>query len=402
MGTESPDTERMHRLLGDALEDVELTADVVPAVLTGYEQRVKVRRYQAAGVVLAVLATAGAAATALPRGGTGREPVAGPQVFQGPDYCKHQHWAESPDTDTDVADHMSQNPSAEQANCEALQSALRSVFPEARLMPDFTAELAFDPRVDHAQVKKIEAEARNKSDSYFSDLAKYFGSELKYLALHPEDPANVYLPGRYTLITAGGREQITLGLETGPPGYGAPELGVLAIDSLDCGKMPSELAGKMQCTPVGTANAWHGTLWKTIEDPWNPWRAVAIVTDRRDQRLEVSGRAYDEEAWYEDGAYTTGIPAGPGPLKMPTWINRWTGQTSQSWAPPASHALTQQQWARFLDSPALAEYADSYLGYVKKVPRSEGTEAPRSTPSQSPSQSHSQSPGQSLSQSLTH
>ena len=73
----SPTPKGCTSLFDAALDDVDLTGDVVPGVLTGYAHRVKVRRYQAAGVAAAALAAAGIAVSALPHGGgaTRRHPA---------------------------------------------------------------------------------------------------------------------------------------------------------------------------------------------------------------------------------------------------------------------------------------------------------------------------------------
>jgi hypothetical protein len=69
-----------------------------------------------------------------------------------------------------------------------------------------------------------------------------------------------------------------------------------------------------------------------------------------------------------------------------TWINRWTGQTHEGSAPPALHALTEAQWAQFLDSPALQKFADSYLAYVATMPAGNGYGSQQPAPS--PTRSH--------------
>lgn len=362
MGTEHADTERMHRLLGDALTEVDLSADVVPAVLTGYGHRVKVRRYQAAGVALAVLATAGAAISVLPRNGVGRESTAVAPASQEPDHCQHQRWSVVPVPHVG-ADARESDPGPDQANCEALTTALRAVVPQAGLVPDYVPDLTLDTRLDQALVKRVSDEKKSGSPQGQADEIKYFGAELKYLAVHPDDPANVYNPIGYTLVTAAGREH--LGIILGPgkstPGYPASFVG--SIDSNDCKNMPAALAGKAECTPVGTADGWHGALWKDSYMITTGWASAAVVTDKQGKSIQFLATGYDGEAWYQESEYE-----GFQSPQSTTWVNRWTGQTSSAANPPASHALTQQQWAVFFTSPAFQKYADSYAAYAGKLP----------------------------------
>jgi hypothetical protein len=210
MGTEQPDTGAMHRLFDDALDDVDLTENVVPAVLAGYERKVKVRRYQSAGIALAVLATAGAAISALPRGGAAGSASPAASGAQSVDYCKHHQWTPAA---ADGAKTLHVDLPVFHTNCEALRTALQSVFPDAELVPLFNRNLALDPRVDQTLLKKIQ----QKTDTTKSvdDAEKYFGAELDYLADHPEDPANVYVPDHYTLITPAGPEGVGVGLPEG-------------------------------------------------------------------------------------------------------------------------------------------------------------------------------------------
>lgn len=363
MGTESPDTERMHRLLGGALTDVDLTADLVPAVLTGYQHRVKVRRYQGAGVALAVLATAGVGISVLPRDGVRRETTVVAPASREPDHCKHQRWSVMPVPHIGAAAQES-DPGPDQANCEALTTALRSMFPQAGLVPDYVPDLTLDTRLDQALVNRVSAEKKSGSPQGQADETKYFGSELKYLAVHPDDPANVYDPIGYTLITPAGREH--LGVILGPgravPGYPASFVG--SVDSDACGNMPAALAGKAECTPVGTADGWHGALWKNSYLITTGWESVAVVTDKQGKSIQFLASGYDGEAWYQKSEYE-GFQSDP---QSTTWVNRWTGQTASATNPPGSHALSQQQWAAFFDSPAFQRYADSYLAYASKLP----------------------------------
>jgi len=365
MGTEHPDTEGMHRLFGDALDDVDLTGDVVPAVLTGYRRRVKTRRYQSAGVALAVLATAGAAVSTLPRGGDAVKvtPATAP-ANQNTNYCGHRQWADvsplSPNTTRPLA--ADPRVAADQANCEAFQTAVRAVFPAARIVPVFTADLGLDPRVDQALLKQVDADEYTNADQWSADIAKHFGSELKYLAVHPEDPANVYMPDAYELVTAAGRELVDAGI-VAPLAVGHPEPIMGVIDSHDCANVPNALAGKSHCTPVGADGGWHGALWNVPADGPFPPRLTGVMVDSRGKNVGLWGGGYDYQAWYHEGTYEKGTG---WPLPGDTWINRWTGQTFHGGNPPVVHALTEAQWKQLLDSPTFQTFADGYLTYVDK------------------------------------
>jgi hypothetical protein len=363
MGTEQPDTERMHRLFDAALDDADLTGDVVPGVLTGYEHQVKVRRYQSAGVALAVLATAGAAISALPRGGgAGGASTSSAPTRQGPDYCKHQHWISTPVAVMNANEGLSQSPAPDQANCEALQTAIQAVFPEARLVPEFASDLTLDPRVDQALVTKVKTELMHDPRQGTADEMKYFGSELKYLAVHPDDPANVYQPGGYTLIMPAGRESFGVGYQNEPYDPKTPMTFVWSASAIDCANMPAALKKTVQCAPVGAAGGWHGGLWNSPPGGVDPAKQTAVLTDGPGRYVMVSGSGSDDEAWYREGTNDSGSGLSD------TWINRWTGQTAVGNNPPASHALTQKQWDQLLASSAFKKFADSYLDYVGSLP----------------------------------
>ena len=379
MGTEHPGIEGMHRLFDDALDDVDLTGDVVPGVLAGYERKVKVRRYQAAGAALAVLAAMGATVSALPRGGGAASQSPGsPAKKQGTDYCQHRQWLSMPQRGTVLVGLQEPDPAADQANCEALQTALQTVFPSAHVVPQYNADLALDPRVDQALVKETDAEMTTDPGKGSADAAKYFGAELKYLALHPEDPANVYLPNRYELITPAGRESLGIGLASDTTVPGHPEAFVGLARSNDCGNIPSVLVGKVRCTPVGIAGGWHGALWNTPPGGVDAAKLTAVLTDGRGKSISLWGDGNDWQAWYHEGTYDKGIGVN---LPGDTWINRWTGQTYKGAQPPPVHALTEEQWRQFLDSSAFQKFADSYLAYLDKLPALE-------QPGPSPTRSH--------------
>lgn len=301
METEQPDTGRMHRLFDDALDDVDLAGNVVPAVLAGYEHKVKVRRYQSAGIALAVLAAGGAAISALPysNGTNSQSAAAGAQSV---DYCQHEQWGLASTVAADGTKHLSADPSAYHANCEALRTALQEVFPGAQLVPQYNADLTGDPRVDQTLVRELMPEQKADPAKWHADEIKYFGAELKYLAVHPEDPANVYIPNQYTVVMPGGRE----------------DLGVSrAADSADCTKRPAALKESAQCTPVGVTGGWHGVVWNSDDHA-----QLAVLTNGHGTSIELST--------------------------------------------PGSHALTEKQWAQFLGSPALQKFANVYAGTLPK------------------------------------
>ncbi|MEY9926914.1 hypothetical protein ABH926_001539 [Catenulispora sp. GP43] len=341
MGTEQPDTERMHRLFDDALDDVDLTGDVVPGVLTGYAHRVKVRRYQAAGVALAVLATTGAAVSALPHRG---DAVAPASVSQEADYCTHQHWVSTPNPGTVVVNDLAKSPAADQANCEAMRAALRSAFPGAQLIPDYQADLTLDSRIDQTLVKKDHDELSYVDPIKGSaDQTKDFGSELKYLAVHPEDPANVYYPDGYTLVTAAGRAQLSIRSAT-----------------------DATLGKTTRCSTVGVTGGWHGPLCQAYG--YNTtWQLSAVLTGRQGKTVEFAF-GDDDTAWYREGAYTGTLADRAD--KNTKWINRWTGKTAVGQNPPVSHVVTLEQAGSFLDSSAFQKYADGYLAYLDNLPTS--------------------------------
>jgi hypothetical protein len=371
MGTEHPDTERMHRLFGDALDDVDLTGDVVPTVLTGYRRKVKIRRYQGAGVALAVLATAGIAAGALPRGtgnGAGKESAAAAPATQYTGYCEHRQWIAKSRAGVIVAGQLAPDPAADQANCEALQTALQSVFPTAQIVPQFNADLTRDPRVDQSLVKQVNAEQYTDPGKWSTDTAKYFGSELKYLAVHPEDPANVYMPDQYELVTSAGRESLGVSRASDTTVPGHPEAFVGFAESNDCANIPSVLVGKVHCTPVGVADGWHGALWDTPPGGVDAAKQTGVMTNGRGKTIELWGDGDDYQGWYHEGMYSIGMGGMGSGLPGNTWINRWTGQTSEGSAPPTLHALTDAQWTQLLGAPAFQKFADSYLAYLDKLP----------------------------------
>jgi hypothetical protein len=358
----------MHRLFNDALDDVDLAGDVVPGVLAGYEHKVRVRRYQAAGVALAVLATAGVAVGTLPRDGNGA--VAPASTSQGTDYCTHQHWVLTPHPGTVVENELAANPAADQANCEALRTALGSAFPDAQLMPAYTADLTLDPRADQALVKKDHDETTYHDPLKGSaDQMKDFGPELKYLAVHPEDPANVYYPDSYMLVAAAGREHVSVNsLVSGSYDPAFPLTFVGSADSADCGKMPEALKKTVECTTVGKTGGWHGALWREPDNSGTTWQLTAVLTDKQGKTIRFSTGGDDVSAWYREGTYDGTLDNTAG--KSTKWINRWTGQAAVGQLPPVSHVVTEAQVTRFLDSSAFQKYADSYLAYIGDLPKS--------------------------------
>ena len=356
----------------------------MPGVLTGYDRKVRVRRYQGAGVALAVLATAGIAVSALPRGGgagAGNVSAASSTAAtkQGPDYCSHQQWFRVHAAGPEGTDNLVPDPAPYQANCEALQTAVRSVFPSAYVVPEFNADLTLDPRVDQALLKKVNAEPDPAKRA--ADTAKNFGSELKSLALHPEDRANVYMPGQYELVTTAGRESFGAGSAVASnevPAEGFPG----TADSYDCAKMPAALKGKDQCTPVAVPGGWHAALWGLAPGGEEPARQMGVLAGGRGTTIVAVGGGNDFQAWYHQGMYDTSFGWS---LPGDTWINRWTGQTYEGSAPPTVHARTDQQWTQFLASPGLRKYAEGYPAYVRATMPSKGT-VPH--PSGSPTHSH--------------
>ncbi|WP_194907600.1 hypothetical protein [Catenulispora rubra] len=377
MGTEHPDTERMHRLFGDALDDVDLTGDVVPTVLTGYRHRVRIRRYQGAGVALAVLATAGVAVSALPRGtGTGTGTDAGmvtpgtAPAKQYTGYCEHRQWVAIPSIEVISVNALAPDAqaAADQANCKALQTALQSVYPTVQIVPQFNPDLTRDPRVDQSLLKRIDANKSSDPGKWSADTAKNFGAELKYLAVHPEDPANTYMPDQYEIVTAAGRESLGVSRASDATVPNHPEVFVGLAESDNCANIPSVLVGKIHCTPVGVAAGWHGALWDTPPGGVNAAQQTGVVTNGRGTAIELWGDGNDYQAWYHEGMYTVGMGGMGSGLPGNTWINRWTGQTYEGDAPPSLHALTDAQWAQFLNAPAFQKFADSYLAYLSKLP----------------------------------
>lgn len=372
MGTENLDTERMHRLFDDALADVDLTGDVVPAALTGYERKVRTRRYQGAGVALAVLATAGVAVSALPRGSSGGAGDAGVAAGSNPpsaDYCTHQYW--SPAIGTIMPGELTPDPSPYEANCHALQTALKAVFPTAYVVPTFTSYLARDSRVDQALLAKVNGYEHSDPVKWSTDMAKYFGSELKYLALHPDDPANVYAPNQYELVTPAGRETMETG--SAVPGAKVPSAGFVGtIESADCSKMPPILKGKDQCTSVGLAGGWQGSLWSVPAGGVDEPKFSAVMTKGQDKSVFLTGNGDDYQAWYHEGMYVKNMGDAPGAdLPGNTWINRWTGEKAHGTQPPVVHALSQAQWQQFVNSPGFQTFADSYRSFLdhQKLPK---------------------------------
>ncbi|ACU69199.1 hypothetical protein Caci_0246 [Catenulispora acidiphila DSM 44928] len=345
METENPDTGRMHQLFGAALDDVDLTGDVVPNVLTGYAHKVKVRRYQGAGVAVAALAAAGIAVNVLPHGTGGAPPTtsSATPVQQSPDYCQHQQWVRVSagvvvqNGNVPLAIPLSPDPRADQASCDALQKALHAVFPEARLIPAFNPDLTRDPRLDQARVRTIEMEETTDPNKWSADLTKYFGSELTRLAAHPEDPVNVYMPGQYTLVTPGVRESFGVAFVTAAPVANAPESFVGSVGSEDCEKMPAALKDKDQCTSVGVSAGWHGALWNTPAQGVNAPEQTVVLTNGSGTRFQLNAHGTDDSA--------RGIA-------------------------PSGNALTDEQWARLVASPALQKYADDYFGKAPVVPHS--------------------------------
>lgn len=302
METEQPDAGRMHRLFDDALDDVDLAGNVVPAVLAGYEHKVKVRRYQSAGIALAVLAAGGVAISALPYGnGTNSQSAAA--GAQSVDYCRHENWALASTVAADGTKHLSADPSAYRANCEVLRIALQEVFPGAQLVPQYNADLTGDPRVDQTLVRELMPEQKADPAKWHADEIKYFGAELKYLAVHPEDPANVYIPNQYTVVMPGGHVDLDVGR---------------AVDSADCAKPPKGLKESIRCTPVDIGGGWHGALWNS-ENP----AQLAVLTNGEGTGIELSA---------------AGTPA-----------------------------LTEKQWTQLLGSSALRKFANVYAGTLPKT-----------------------------------
>lgn len=357
---------------GSGTCDADLTGDVVPAVLIGNRRRARVRRYRTAGAAFAVLATVGAAVLATAGSTVRREPdttspgsrqeLTSP-ASQPTDYCGHQNWLATPPKIPGFLTAVpSEDPSAAQADCEALQSALRTLFPDARIGPAAGVDLELDPHVDHAKLAKAVAGLPPRGSAWQQAILEYFGAELRYVHDHLANPANIFLPGEYSVVMPGGREDV-VDMNLVPQGRDTRVDKKIApgwAGSSDCAypltKPPHP------CTMVGTSGGWHGALWGAAG---NSETAADLIVD-----LESSGGkiisvliATSSDGAREPKTDGTGQPlSASGPV-----VNRWTGQTANSTNRPAAAALTQAQWIRFLDSPALQQYADSYLSYAESL-----------------------------------
>ncbi|NUP51076.1 MAG: hypothetical protein HOW97_27750 [Catenulispora sp.] len=307
MDTEHSENERMRRLLGSALDDVEFEADVVPAVLSGYDRTVRTRRYRAAGAALAVLAVASGAAALAPGShraavSPGQNPTttgsrAGvvPPSATDPAGCGHPTWNQLYRNGTDAPNGtLSADPAADRANCRALVTALAAVFPELRVMPRF--------------------------------LLQPNAGERDRLADHPEDPANVFVPDTYTLFI--GTDNGTLDF-----GYGDPSTIAANGYATECANAHMAHA---RCTPLSGAHGWHGALYAGTTTEVAGANRVADLTDGRGHTVLFSVGGVP-------------LPAAPG-------------------APPITPAGADAQWATLFTSPALGAYLDGFVDYQAKLP----------------------------------
>lgn len=372
MGTEHSANERMHRLLDGALDDVEFDADVVPAVLADYGRDVRFRRYRAAGTAvaaLAVLAVAATAAGVLPRSGSGTTRPAGPTTptltaaptpadFQNSG-C-HQHWAMTyDDSHFTGGNRLSDHQGADEANCQALLTALHSVFPAANLEFHFNPNLTLDARIDQAQLKQFtdlqlhsgQPGAANAAMPAFSTKLQ---NENEYLRQHPEDPANVADPTAATLATPAGRETFLLTYGTTPPvpGNDFPT---------DCANEPSDFKKYAGCTAL-RAGAWHGALtWATKLDDDFQYTMAAVLTDDHGHYVHLNATGADDAAWEQATPPDAGGRVDPQTTR---WINNRTHQerVGGSFA-PKSPALNEKQYAQLYTSPGFAAFLDEFLAY---------------------------------------
>ncbi|GAA1951032.1 hypothetical protein [Catenulispora subtropica] len=359
METEHSENERMHRLLGGALDDVDLDANVVPAVLAGYDRGVRTRRYQAAGAALAVLAVTVGTATLLPRSGsgttrpatstTGKPSETTAPVIKKPavdlSRCAHERWARMySDGMTAPSGTLSEDPAAEQADCRALLSAFAAVFPDATITPAYFGVLELDPRVDQSKVKQ------DRAKDSAPDLMRDTGTEQLYLSTHPDDPANVYQTGGGTIVTPAGRESFGVYVFKPAAGDASPA---------DCDTVTAD------CTPIAGSGGWHGALTSKTA-PMDTVDKTAILTDGHGNFVRVTFNGKDSTGWYTVGAYAA--DGGAGDPNRGKWINRWTGKLAPGNWPPATPALTDAQWLQLLESTAFHTYLDSFVKYHAKLP----------------------------------
>jgi hypothetical protein len=314
----------------------------------------------------AVLATAGSAPR---RGPDTTSPASQPQVAspasQSTDYCGHQNWLATPPKAPGFLTAVPSNdPSAAQADCAALQSALRTLFPDARIVPAAGVDLELDPHLDQAELAKAVAGLPPRGPAWQQAILDNFGAELRYVHDHPANPANIFLPGEYSVVMPGGREDVVdmnLVPGKGPTKLDGHKIGPGWAGSDDCAYPLT--TPPHPCTQVGTSGGWHGALWGAAG---NSQAAADLIVD-----FEGSGGKIISIliATSSDGAWQPATDGKGQPLATPgTVVNRWTGQTADSKNRPASAALTQAQWIQVLDSPALQHYADSYLSYAESLP----------------------------------
>ncbi|MBW8803970.1 MAG: hypothetical protein JF587_08940 [Catenulisporales bacterium] len=377
METEHSANDRMHRLLAGVLDDVEFDTDVVPDVLAGYDRGVKARRYRVAGTAVAVLAVAATAVSVLPRSGHGSPgptapttPTAAKRTGQDLDFQNsgcHQHWVRSYTNikygdGGPVSDHLA----TDDANCRALTTALRSVFPDATLTPRYSANLHLDPRIDQEQLKQYLSKlSPSAAHSPMPVFPPQLAAESEYLATHPEDPANVADPSTYTLITPAGRERVALA-------YSA-EAAMPAGSDLKCAKASADFNASSGCVPLGSADGWHGALHFNVDaSPGAAYRMEASLADGHGHYVTLTASGVDTDAWR--------LPAAGGTFdpKTARWTNRLTGQQYVGGQPPKTPALNAEQYARLYNSKAFQSFLNQYASYQQSLPTMQGS--PTSTP----------------------
>ena len=362
---EIPEAEGVHGLLGTALDDVEFDGDVVPGVLSGYQRQVKVRRFQAVGGALAVLAVAAVGVSILPSGGgPATKPVPAtsspaPGSFRN-EGCT-QHWASS---ELDAP--------RESVFCEALTAVIRASAPGATFTPRFftPSDLGKDPRIDQTLYAKYLAEiksiGRKPTDMPAFDAA--MTAEVQRLQAHPEDPLNTAQPNSYTLGTALGRATFDVKYAT----YVDSDLkaGDGTAQWATCAGVKAGSRGSDRCTPVAVGD-WHGTVAYGDDDPTKTYLLQATLTDGRNHYFVLSSTGTEDQSWK-----FAGVPTGtPGPDGQTTYVDA-KGQKSptQTWTNVRTHeivhggdfaprtpALTPAQFTALVSTPQFAAFLDKAL-----------------------------------------
>jgi hypothetical protein len=379
MNDNDMDAAAVRNMLGTALDDMEMTGNDVPAVVAGYERRIKVRRYQALGATLSVVAVAAVGVNVLPGGGRAASAAAVSDYPTGnfPNDGCTQHWV-TPGPHDQGGWVPSPTASQERDFCNGLMGAVHDVFPGAQLLITQTPDLQRDARIDQAKLNaynlansQSQASVRASRDpatpqdpaphppALPPDLAafgKALDAETKRLHDHPEDPANEVSGQQYTLKTTEGSADFEASfLVPGTP-----------VRHLDCaGVQPSE------CASISLPDGWHGALvWgsSALDPKAGAGSTNGVQLDLSDGRGHVfeASSGMEFQAAPQEEVWPTGKKDAQG---RPIYADRAGHQTTDvtqdaygGWftalkaLPSPPQPLTPQEFTKLFSSQAFSDF----------------------------------------------